>query len=358
MAIEKKIFGKTKDGADAFTYTITNRSGASVSILDFGGIITSLKMPDAKGRIDDIVLGYDTIEPYFVNNEFFGAAIGRSANRIAGASFTLDDGTSVNIPVNENGNNLHTDFDHGFHKVLWNADTDEEKNSVALSYTSPDGENGFPGNLSMKITYALSEDNELSLHYEGVSDKKTLINCTNHTYFNLAGLDAASGKEPANIEREYLKINASRFTPVKSGAIPTGECVLVKGTIFDFTDFMRIGDHIGDNEEQLTLVQGYDHNFCIDDPAPGKLAAVVEDRESGRRMEVFTDLPGIQFYAGNCIGKGLKGKGGQTYGPRAALCLETQYYPNSVNEPAFESPVFDAGQTYDTTTVYKFSTLK
>ncbi|MCR4908982.1 MAG: galactose mutarotase [Lachnospiraceae bacterium] len=356
MAIDQKLFGKTKDGKDVSVYTITNSSGASVSVINFGGIITSLKMPDAQGRFDDIVLGYDSIEPYFTNNEFFGAAIGRSANRIAGASFTLD-GVRVSVPVNENGNNLHTDFDHGFHKVLWSAEPDEKNNAVALSYTSPDGENGFPGTLSIKITYALSDKNELSLHYEGVSDKKTLINCTNHTYFNLAGLDAASGHEPAHIERQYLKLNASRYNPVHPGAIPTGECAPVKGTVFDFTDFMKIGDHIGDDEEQLTLVKGYDHNFCVDEPASDKPYAVVEDRESGRRMEVFSDLPGIQFYAGNCIREGITGKGGQPYGPRTALCLETQFYPNSVNEPAFESPVFDAGKNYDTTTIYKFSTI-
>ncbi len=357
MSIEKKLFGKTKDGADVFAYTVTNKGGASFTVLTFGGIITSLMMPDKTGTSDDIVLGYDTLEPYLENNEFFGAAIGRSANRIAGAAFTLD-GVKINLPVNENENNLHTDFDHGFHKVLWNAEPDEEHNAVALHYDSPDGENGFPGNLSLTITYALSDDNALSLHYKGVSDRKTLINCTNHTYFNLAGLDAASGKEPAHIERAFLKLNASRFTPVKPGAIPTGECAPVKGTIFDFTDFLQIGEHIGDDTEQLTLVKGYDHNFCIDDPGPNRLAAVVEDRESGRRMEVVTDLPGIQFYAGNCIREGLSGKGGQPYGPRTGLCLETQYFPNSVNEPSFESPVFNAGEVYDTTTVYRFTVIE
>ncbi len=348
MEITKKTFGTTKDNRDIFCYTLKNGNGASVTICEYGGIILDLFVPDKDGKLRDVVLGYDRIDPYFTNSEFFGATVGRSANRIKDGKFEID-GTVYQAPVNENTNNLHTDMENGFHKKLWTAAPDEARNSVTLSYTSPDGENGFPGTLDMHVTFTLSDDNALSIHYEGVSDKKTLINCVNHTYFNLAG--HKSGK----ILDHYMKINASSYTPVEADSIPTGEIATVKGTPFDFLDFHRIGDRIEEDNEQLKFTKGYDHNYVID--KTGGVVAVVEERTAGIRMEVITDLPGIQFYAGNCIGDNLSGKEGAVYGKRCGLCLETQYFPDSVNQSAFKSPVFNAGEKYDTTTTYRFSTI-
>lgn len=348
MEIVKKAFGTTKDNKDISAYTLTNANGMSVTVSELGAIITEIIVPDKDGNKRDVVLGYDNAAPYYENNEFFGATIGRSSNRIQGAVFEID-GTKVQLPVNENTNNLHSDGENGFHKKLWTAAPDEGRNEVSMSYTSPDGENGFPGNLDMHVTFGLSDDNELSIHYEGVSDKKTLINCTNHTYFNLLGHDSG------NIEGHYLKINGASYTPVEPDSIPTGEIAAVEGTPFDFRDFHRIGDRINDDNEQLHRTGGYDHNYTVD--KPGSVVAVVEGRESGIRMEVTTDLPGIQFYAGNFIRDNLKGKKGAVYGKRSGLCLETQYFPNSANQSGFKKPVFAAGEKYDTTTVYRFSNI-
>jgi len=348
MEIVKKAFGTTKDDKDISSYTITNEKGMSVTVSELGAIITGIIVPDKNGKKLDVVLGYDNSDPYYGNNEFFGATIGRSANRIQGAAFEID-GTKIQLPVNENTNNLHSDGENGFHKKLWTAAPDEARNAVTMSYTSPDGENGFPGNLDMHVTFALSDDNELSIHYEGVSDKKTLINCTNHSYFNLAG--HSSGK----ILDHYLKINASKYTPVEPDSIPTGEIADVEGTPFDFREFHRIGERIEEDNEQLHRTKGYDHNYVIDDNTGA--VAVVEERTAGIRMEVFTDLPGIQFYAGNCIRDDLSGKEGAVYGKRSGLCLETQYFPNSANQEGFKRPIFGAGDRYDTTTTYKFSLI-
>ena len=237
MEIVKRAFGTTKDDKDISCYTITNEKGMSVTVSELGAIIIGVTVPDKNGKKLDVVLGYDDSDPYYGNDEFFGATIGRSANRIQGASFDID-GTKIQLPVNENSNNLHSDSENGFHKKLWTAAPDEARNAVTMSYTSPDGENGFPGNLDMHVTFALSDDNEFSIHYEGVSDKKTLINCTNHSYFNLAG--HSSGK----ILDHYLKINASKYTPVEPDSIPTGEIADVEGTPFDFREFHKIGERI------------------------------------------------------------------------------------------------------------------
>lgn len=347
MEIKKRTFGTTEDDKDISAYTISNGNGMSVTVSELGAIITEVIVPSKKGAID-VVLGYDKADPYFDNKEFFGATIGRSANRIANAVFEID-GTKIQLPVNENSNNLHSDFVNGFHRKLWTAAPDEARNAVTMSYTSPDGECGFPGNLDMHVTFRLSDDNALFIHYEGVSDKKTLINCTNHTYFNLAGHDSG------NIEDHYLKINASKYNPVHPDSIPTGEIADVEGTPFDFREFHKVGERINADNEQLHFTKGYDHNYVIDDP--GSVAAVVEERSSGVRMEVETDLPGIQFYAGNCIRNDLKGKGGAVYGVRSGLCLETQFFPNSANQEGFKKPIFGAGDRYDTTTVYKFSEI-
>lgn len=347
MGITKEKFGVNKEGKEVFAYTISNSKGMSATVIQYGAILTKLMVPDKDGKVDDIVLGYDTIEPYFENGSFFGATIGRSANRIADAKCTID-GVEYQLAVNDGPNNLHTEYEKGMHKKYWEAQVEDDRNAVTFFTTEKDMECGFPGNLDMAVTYTVTEDNELKISYLGSSDKKTLINCTNHTYFNLAGHTAGT------IEDNTMWIKASHYTPVVAGAIPTGEIAPVAGTVFDFTTAKVIAEDINKDIEQLTLVQGFDHNWVIDKETKGiELVAKVCDPKSGRAMEVYTDLPGIQFYAGNCIADTV-GKNGQKYTKRNALCLETQYYPNSVNQENFISPVYDANQQYATTTVYKF----
>lgn len=347
MSISKREFGVTKDGKQTYLYTMSNENGMEAAVTDFGAILVNLIVPDAKGEKKDLVLGYDNLADYEENGCYFGSTIGRNANRIGGAAFTLD-GTEYKLADNENGNNLHTDYHHGFHKVLWSAEPDEAANAVKFSYVSPDGENGFPGRLQVSVTYTLLADNGIQITYDGVSDKKTTINMTNHSYFNLGGHDAGS------ICDEKMTIRASGFTEIVPGAIPTGRIIPVEGTPMDFRRAKRIGDEIDNDWDQLTMVQGYDHNWALDTNfGTVEKIAQVEDEKAGRTMEVYSDLPGVQFYAGNCITP-QTGKGGVHYDKRCALCLETQYFPNSINIPDFRQPVFEAGQPYHTTTIYKF----
>ena len=344
MSVEVTQFGRTQIGKDIKLYTMKNSKGMQAAVTNIGACLVKLIVADDKGRFDDIVLGYESGEEYLVNGCFFGATVGRNANRIANAAFSID-GVEYKLAVNDNANNLHSDFYKGMHKVLWDAQTKD--NSVKFSYHSPDMENGFPGNLDISVTYTLTEDNEIVIDYEGESDKKTLINMTNHSYFNLSGHDSGS------IEKTALTIFASNYTPVVAGAIPTGEIASVKGTVMDFTKEKTIGEDIGAAEEQLLLVQGYDHNYVVDD-YNGKSKLIARATAGGRVMQVYSDLPGVQFYAGNCISP-QEGKNGALYGKRTGFCLETQYFPNSVNDPAFAHPIFDAGQKYKTTTIYKFN---
>ena len=326
-------------------FELTNKNGMKVKVTDFGANVMEIWVPDRDGNLQDVVMGFDSPEDYKDNGCFFGACIGRMANRINDAKFTLD-GKEYKLPVNDGKNNLHTDADTGFHKMHW--DSKQEGNSVEFSFTSPDGDGGFPGKLDMKVTYILTDENGLIIHYEGTSDKKTLINCTNHSYFNL------SGDLTTSIHDHELKLYSHQYTPVVAGAIPTGEITKVAGTVFDFTDYREVGKNIDDKEEQLTLVQGYDHNFVLDNlTGTYAKAAELKCARSGRKMEVYSDLPGVQFYAGNCIAP-QEGKDGALYQKRTGFCLETQYFPNSVNDPAFIHPIFDAGQKYETTTIYKF----
>ncbi len=347
MSITKKEFGITKDGKQTYLYTMSNHNGMEAVVTEFGAILIKLIVPNKDGVKQDVVLGYDSLAEYEENGCFFGATIGRNANRIKGAAFTLD-GVEYKLAANENGNNLHTEINHGFHKVVWDAEILEDQNAVKFSYVSPDGENGFPGTLHISVTYTLTEDNAIEITYDGVCDKKTTLNMTNHSYFNLGGHDAGS------ICDEKMTIYASGFAEIVPGAIPTGRIVPVEGTPMDFRQAKRIGDEIDADWDQLTMVQGYDHNWALD-TAFGKVEKIaqVEDEKAGRIMEVYTDLPGVQFYAGNCITP-QTGKGGAHYDVRQALCLETQYFPNSINEPNFRQPVFEAGEAYHTTTVYKF----
>lgn len=346
MSVTKSLFGKTRDGQEVYSYSIENKNGMKAVVMTFGAILKNLYVPDAKGKCDDIVLGYDKLWMYFANGSCFGSTIGPIANRTDKGQFKLDK-KKYQIPVNDRKiNNLHTDLKEGFHKRVW--DAKEGKNSVTFYLKKKNGEMGHPGNMDVSVTYELTDKNELKIKYHADTDKKTVINMTNHSYFNLSGVKSM------NIEDTYLTINASNFTPVRKDAIPTGEIVPVKGTPMDFTKEKKIGKDIQKKDyEQIKICGGYDHNYVVDG-WNGKLKkiAVARDSKSKRVMEVYTDLPGVQFYAGNFIGSNM-GKEGYANGKRKGFCLETQYYPDAVNHENFPQPVFDSSKPYDTTTVYK-----
>lgn len=346
MSMIKELFGTAKDGKDVYAFTLENANGMKARVINFGAILVNLYVPDKNGDSEDVVLGFDNLEGYYGNESFFGTTIGPSANRIGNASFQLN-GKTYQLDANDGQNNLHSHIQLGYHKRVWNIEA-ETDNSVTFSIEAPDDDMGFPGNKKISMTYSLSDDNKITLAYHGTSDEDTLINMTNHTYFNLSGHQAGS------IEDHILTIHAENYTPVVPGAIPTGEIVPVAGTPMDFTNPKPIGRDIGADFEQLKLTLGYDHNFVIDD-ADGTLReiAVVEDPKSGRKMKAFSTLPGVQFYAGNCIGEET-GKDGVRYGARMGMCLETQYFPNSINQPNFPSVVFGPDRDYDTVTVYQF----
>lgn len=345
MGVSKELFGKTKEGQEIYKYWLTNEKGMKAGIINYGAILVNLIVPDADGRAEDVVLGYDTLEPYFENGSFFGATVGPNANRTGNASFVLN-GVKYQLAVNDGVNNLHSDFEKGYHKRVYQVATGE--NYAAFSIKDADGSMGFPGNKDVTVTYTLTEENELVIHYEATSDQDTIINMTNHTYFNLAG------HQSGNIEDTMLTMKASHYTPVVAGAIPTGELAPVEGTVFDFTKEKRIGQDIAKEEEQLKLVQGYDHNWVLDDMDGSVREIAVARAANGKRtMKVFTDLPGVQFYAGNCISP-CEGKDGAQYGARSGFCLETQYYPDTANKPEFPKAVFGPSRKYDTTTIYQF----
>lgn len=349
MAITKELFGKTRDGKEVYTYTITNKNNMSISVITYGAILKNVMVPDKKGKIDDVVLGYDKLWMYFKNGSYFGATVGPIANRTDEAAFTIN-GKKYQMSVNDRGrNNLHSHDDEGFHKRLW--DAEEGKNSVTFSLVKKDGEIGHPGTLKVSVTYTLTDKNEIKIHYHADTNKKTVINMTNHSYFNLSGIKSES------ICDTKLTLNCSYYTPTRADAIPTGEIAPVDKTEFDFRKEKAIGKQIDNFKNiQLKYGKGYDHNWVIDGwKNNGKLllAAVARDTKSGRTMETYTDLPGVQFYAGNCIGSNI-GKGGYKNLKRKGFCLETQYYPNSAVEKNFPQPIFDKNNPYDTTTVYKF----
>ncbi len=345
MGVMKEKFGTTRCGKDVYAYTLSNANGMQAKIINYGAVLVSLLVPDKAGKPEDVVLGFDNLEGYYGNGSFFGATIGPSANRIAGASFEID-GKTYQIDVNDGPNNLHSHIENGYHKRVWNAV--EGGNSVTLTLEGSDGEMGFPGNKKITMTYSLSGDNELKLTYHVSADANTIVNLTNHTYFNL------SGHRSGTIEDHLLQIHASHYTPVAPGAIPTGEIAPVAGTPMDFRQSKPIGQDINADFEQLKLTLGYDHNFVIDG-ADGSLKeiAVAEDPKSGRKMKVFTNLPGVQFYAGNCIGEET-GKGNAAYGPRKGFCLETQYYPDNIHHPNFPQAIFGPGKDYESETIYQF----
>ena len=333
-------------------YTLKNTHGMELRVLDYGGIIASLAVPDRTGRVDDVVLGFDRLEDYERSSPYFGAIIGRFGNRIARGRFTLD-GRTYTLATNDGPNHLHGGV-KGFDKVVWEVSPFERQDSrgLVLRYTSPDGEEGYPGTLRTTVTYTLTEGNELIFDYEGTSDRATPVNLTQHSYFNLAGEGAG------NVLGHELTLNANSFTPVDSTLIPTGEIRSVAGTPFDFRASTAIGARIGQDEEQLRYGRGYDHNFVLDKdagaPASTSLAARVFEPSSGRVMEVHTTEPGVQFYSGNFLDGTLRGKRGAVYSPRSGFTLETQHFPDSPNHQAFPSTVLVPGAEYRSRTVLRF----
>jgi aldose 1-epimerase len=346
--MQKQSFGKTEDGQQTDLYILTNKNGMESAISNYGGTVVTLKVADRNGKIDDVVLGYDKLEDYAAGKAYFGATVGRYANRIAHAKFTLD-GVTYTLPKNDGDNHLHGVFN----KRVWNAKdvSGRDGQALELTYVSKDGEDGFPGNLSVKVVYTLTEQNELKIDYSATTDKDTVLNLTNHCYFNLAG------QGNGDILQTQLMIRADRFTPVDATLIPTGELRSVKGTPFDFTTSTVIGARIDQNDEQLKLGKGYDHNWVLNNATPGSLFAAAQayDPHSGRLLEVSTTEPGLQLYTGNFL-DGIRGKGGKVYNRRYAFCLETQHFPDSPNHPQFPSTVLKSGQRFHSTTVYKFTT--
>ena len=346
-AASKKIsWGMTPEGQPVELYTLTNAKGSEARILTYGGVVVSLKVPDRSGALGDVVAGFDNLEGYLTPPPYFGALIGRYGNRIGGGQFSLD-GMVYHLAKNDGANHLHGGV-RGFDKRLWSA-KQLSPQSLELSYLSKDGEEGYPGNLSANVTYTLTDAQELRIDYLATTDKETVVNLTNHSYFNLAG--------EGDILAHQVMIHADRYTPVDKGLIPTGELKSVAGTPFDFQMAKAIGERIEQKDEQLMFGHGYDHNWVLNRTGSGlETAAKVTDPKSGRVMEVLTTEPGLQFYTGNFLDGTLKGKG-RVYTRRSAFCMETQHFPDSPNKPAFPSTVLKPGETYRTTTVYRFSTI-
>jgi aldose 1-epimerase len=350
--MSRTSFGTLPDGTALDLFTLKNASGMEVSVTNYGGIITSLKVPDRNGKIDDVTLGYDSIDGYLKSTPYFGAIIGRYGNRIGKAQFELD-GKTYKLPANDGPNTLHGGV-KGFDKVVWQAEPFEREGErgIIFTYVSPDGEEGFPGTLSSRVTYTLTDKNELAFDYQATTDKPTVVNLTQHAYFNLAG--DGSG----DVLGHELTINADRYTPVSSTLIPTGELASLEGTPLDFRTKTAIGARIDAAHEQIKRAGGYDHNYVLNREGDGlALAARVEEPKTGRVMEVHTTEPGIQFYSGNFLDGSITGKQGHVYNKRNGLCLETQHFPDSPNQPSFPSTTLKPGEEYKSRTVYTFSTM-
>jgi aldose 1-epimerase len=346
MKLESKVFGRTPEGTEVKIYTLSNTKGMTVKITEYGGIITELWVPDRNGKPGDVVLGFDNLDRYLKGHPFFGAIAGRVANRIAKGKFTLD-GKEFTLAVNNGPNHLHGGL-KGFDKKVWKSRPLRglsREAAVEFTYTSPDGEEGYPGTLKAKVIYTLTDDNELRIDYEATTDKPTIVNLTNHSYFNLA--------ESGSILDHVLMINADRYTAADDTLIPTGELAPVKGTGLDFTQPRRIGDRIAD---YMSFAKGYDHNFALNSGGRAlAMAARVSEPKSGRVMEVWTTEPGVQLYCGNHLDGSLKGVGGAVYQQHTGFCLETQHFPDSINKPSFPSVVLRPGQTFKSTTAFRFA---
>ncbi|WP_053975826.1 aldose epimerase family protein [Mangrovimonas xylaniphaga] len=351
LTIDKEIFGTMPDGQEVEKFTLKNHNGVEMQVITYGGRITSLKVPNKQGAFENVILGFDKLEDYLADNPFFGALIGRYGNRIAKGKFTLDD-KEYTLATNDGPNHLHGGVD-GFDRVVWKAEAieGEEDSTLRLNYLSKNGEEGYPGDLNVTVTYVLTKDNELKVSYKATTNKTTVVNLTQHSYFNL------SGDFSKSILDHEVVLDADAFLPVDATLIPTGEIRSVEGTPFDFRTVKTIGKDIEADNEQLTLGKGYDHCWILNGEA-GSLRKVGSafDATSGRFMEVFTDEPGMQFYTGNFLDGTLPMPNGGTYGHRTGFCLETQHYPDSPNQPEFPSTVLQPKETYTTTTIYKFST--
>ncbi len=350
-SLPKEPFGKTPDGHEVFLYTLKNASGMEVKITNYGGTVESVKVKDRKGKFDDVVLGFSNVEGYTakINTAYFGALIGRYGNRIARGTFSLD-GKTYHIPTNDGPNMLHGGT-VGFNKRIWEAKdvSTADEPALELHYLSPDGEQGFPGNLDVTVRYSLDNKNGLHIDYYAKTDKDTVLNLTNHSYFNLRGAGSAT------VLTHRVSIDADRFTPINSTLIPTGKLESVAGTPFDFRKPMDVGARIGARSEQLRLAKGYDHNFVLNHPGDlNKVAVRVTEPTSGRVLEVFTTQPGVQFYSGNFLEGNMRGIGG-VYRHRSALCLEAQHFPDSPNHPNFPTTVLHPGEEFHQTTIYRFS---
>jgi len=351
--IQKSLFGTMKDGKKVYEFTLHNKLGAELKVITYGARVVSLTMPDRNGKYADIVLGYDNLKSYVNSTDYFGSIVGRYANRIGGAEITLN-GKTYKLSANERGNELHGGK-LGFSEVVWEGKPLNTKEGPALELTliSPNGDQGYPGKMTVHVTYTLTNNNELKIQYEATTNKETVINLSHHSYFNLTG-------DPHNtILNCKLKIDANSFTPINDQLIPTGKIEKVAGTPLDFRKLTTIGKRINDNFKQLKLAGGYDFNFVLDN-YNGKVRQVADvyDPSSGRYMEVFTNQPGIQFYSGNFLNGTQIGKGGIAYQQHAGLCLEAQHFPDSPHEPQWPSVILKPGQVYHQTTIYKFTTKK
>ncbi len=342
----QEIIGKTFEGEDVIKYTLTNAIGIKVEILNLGGIINSIFVPDRDGNMADVVLGFTKPEQYLNSTAYLGAVIGRIGNRIAKGKFSLNN-KEYNLYLNDGPNHLHGGK-KGFDKRIFDC-TPIGENTLELRLVSPDGEENYPGTVDVKVTYSLSDDGKLAINYIAHSDSDTVLNLTNHAYFNLAGHDSG------DVLNHELMINADKFTPVDGTLIPTGELRSVENTPMDFSTFKKVGLDIGDKYEQIVLGNGYDHNYVLN--TNGDLSQVcseVYEPASGRLMKVYTTKPGVQFYSGNFLNGTENGKGGKPYKKNAGLCLETQFFPNAINTPEFESGILKAGEEYNHTTIYQF----
>jgi aldose 1-epimerase len=351
--VTKALFGHMPNGSAVDGYTITNARGTTMHVITYGGIITSLRVADRAGKVDDIVLGFDSLAGYLKDPPYFGALVGRYANRIAKGRFTVD-GKTYQLPVNNGPNSLHGGT-RGLDKVVWHATSFQNDTGagVILTHVSPDGDQGYPGRLDLRVTYTLNDQNELTVHYHATTDKATPVNLSQHSYFNL------TGGARRDILDHVLSLEASRYTPVDATLIPTGELAPVAGTPFDFRTPTAIGARIGQPNEQLKIAGGYDHNWVLDKRGAGMAhAARVVEPTSGRTLDVYTDQPGIQFYTGNFLDGTLTGKGGRVYAHRFGLCLETQHFPDSPNHPAFPSTILQPGKAFDSQTRFVFGAVK
>lgn len=350
--VSRAPFGVLPDGKAVDVFTLTNPNGMEVRAITYGGIIVSLRVPDRDGRLGDIVLGYDSLDGYLEDSPYFGAIVGRYANRIAKGRFSLD-GHVYSLATNNGPNHLHGGV-RGFDKVVWDAEPFEGDSGVGVvfTHTSPDGDEGYPGAVTVRVMYTLTPSDELIVDYAATTDRATPINLSQHSYFNLAG----DGRR--DVLEHVLWINAAQFTPVDATLIPTGGIAPVAGTPFDFTQPTTIGARIETDHEQLRNGGGYDHNFVLDREGSGlEHAARVEEPSSGRVLDIYTTEPGLQFYSGNFLDGTITGKGGQVYGHRYGFCLETQHYPDSPNQPEFPSTILRPGEEYRSRTVFAFSTI-